>query len=148
MKENAIIVDLLIAAAPALIAFILNVAYTKRIVANEKTAQKIEKLIELIESTEKKAYRYYKLSGSHSSSEGLGFDINSDVGNIGRKLNTLKQSPKATLALGEKMIVYRQALTGGDFQSPSREAVDRSSPVLTKIRTATHELASALEGCG
>lgn len=145
MDTEKLSIDVLIAVAPAVFVYWLNRRHTEKQVQHQARNTHIRAIIQNIEEVDKKACRYYLLPGNSEAAHQLGIELNSDVGNIGRKVNSVGKATKNGLALKEKMVRFRKTITGGSFQSASRIAAERDSQLICAIRLATNELASALE---
>lgn len=146
MDVERLSVEALVAISPAVIAYWLNRRHTDKQVKQQARNAYIRSIIEKIEEVDKKAGRYYLLAGNTPAAYQLGVEINSDVGNIGRKVNSIGKTIKDHRSiLKQKMVSFRQTITGGSFQSACRQPLGRDAQEIASLRLATNDLATALE---
>ena len=118
----------------------LRISLQKR----KEIRRKIDALLELVEAVETAAYDFYARAPDDAKCKELAQMIRCKVKQSGAhaaRLNILLPESRASSLL----IRFRQVVTGGEFESSSRDPSPGTDPLFEKISQASRNLRHSLE---
>ncbi len=117
---------------------------------NDRRARRIEirslvnEAIALTQEMERCAHAYWMKKGDESNSQHLGVEIIRGLNRLARIINTLKRHNDA-FGVDDKMKIFRQSITLGDFDSKTRLAVFAGDKRISDITEAAFDLTEEIE---
>ena len=139
--------EVTVAVVASFATFALNVVYTNIRVSKERRLQALGTLVEKIEEVDELARLYFVSDPSSDECKFLGQRVKGRIRSLARSIKKLaaKHHKLDKSEVNQKLINFRQAITGGDFEEASRAKSTREDRRMTSIAFATSELVEAIE---